>query len=148
MADIHLSDMRNLPRPADVDVIYTVPEVNIQIQVERSESALPKRFKFLAPAFRLIETVGESPGVQLNRIGPDLGRDLDLLGIRVQKKADFNPTLLESRNHLINGLPIGFDVETHDWPDNEERKGRIGQFGWYTLKDEETLRKGHIVQIG
>ena len=45
-------------------------------------------------------------------------------------------------------LVIGFDVETHDWPDNEERKGRIGQFGWYTLKDEETLRKGHIVQIG
>ena len=30
---------------------------------------------------------------------------------------------------------VGFDVETHDYSDDERTRGRVGQFGWYTLKE-------------
>ena len=41
---------------------------------------------------------------------------------------------------------VGFDCETHDWLDNAERKGRIGQFGWYTKNDD--VHFSRIVQLG
>ncbi len=44
-------------------------------------------------------------------------------------------------------LLIGVDIETHDWPE-EENRGRIGQFGWYTVKGEKLLDFARIVQIG
>ena len=42
---------------------------------------------------------------------------------------------------------VGFDIETHDWVRKTD-KGRIGQFGWYTLKEEYELRFARIVQLG
>ena len=44
-------------------------------------------------------------------------------------------------------LLIGFDIETHGWP-KEKQKGRIGQFGWYTVKGETLVEFARIVQIG
>ena len=38
--------------------------------------------------------------------------------------------------------------ETHDWIDGASAKGRIGQFGWYTMKDDATLRFARVVQLG
>ena len=45
-------------------------------------------------------------------------------------------------------IVIGFDVETHGWPDNSCSKGHIGELGWYTMKDERTLCFARVVQIG
>jgi len=45
-------------------------------------------------------------------------------------------------------LLIGFDIETHGWPEIQKEKGRIGKFGWYTLKEEHVLDFSRIVQIG
>jgi len=42
---------------------------------------------------------------------------------------------------------LGFDIETHAWP-KEEDKGNVGQFGWYTLKDDATLTFARIVELG
>ena len=47
-----------------------------------------------------------------------------------------------------NTFIIGIDVETHGWPQNQCRKGHIGRFGWYTLKDETSLTFARIVQLG
>ena len=44
-------------------------------------------------------------------------------------------------------LVLGFDIETHNWPEKSCRKGHTGQFGKYTLKDDATLRFSRIVQI-
>lgn len=44
-------------------------------------------------------------------------------------------------------LLIGIDIETHGWP-NGDQKGRIGQFGWYTVNRETLLEFARIVQIG
>ena len=43
---------------------------------------------------------------------------------------------------------IGFDIETHSWLDDELDRGRIGKFGWYTLKEERALEFARIVQLG
>ncbi len=43
---------------------------------------------------------------------------------------------------------IGFDIETHNWLDDEMDRGRIGKFGWYTLKEERVLEFARIVQLG
>jgi len=45
-------------------------------------------------------------------------------------------------------LLIGFDIETHAFPEKQRDKGRIGQFGWYTLKEEHVMKFARIVQIG
>eukprot|EP00973_Karenia_brevis_P091435 12407422-Karenia_brevis.AAC.1 len=45
-------------------------------------------------------------------------------------------------------LLIGFDIETHSWLENETNKGRIGKFGWYTLKEERLINFARIVQLG
>ena len=45
-------------------------------------------------------------------------------------------------------LVVGVDVETHDWRDNSSNKGRFGRFNWYTLKDEEDIAYGRIIQLG
>ena len=44
-------------------------------------------------------------------------------------------------------LAIAIDLETHGWLDNPSKKGHIGQFGHYTMKDDESLRFARIVQI-
>ena len=43
-------------------------------------------------------------------------------------------------------LVIGFDVETHDWLDGE-RKGRIGDFGWYTMDPPALMQYPRIVEL-
>jgi hypothetical protein len=43
---------------------------------------------------------------------------------------------------------IGIDVETHDFSYNETTRGRVGQFGWYTLKEESVIQSARLVQIG
>jgi DNA polymerase III epsilon subunit-like protein len=45
-------------------------------------------------------------------------------------------------------IVVGFDIESHSWPENSCRKGHIGQFGWYTLKDDATLLFARTVQVG
>ncbi len=57
------------------------------------------------------------------------------------------PKQLVSRVGSPN-LLIGFDVETHDWPEIQKEKGRIGKFGWCTLKEEHVMEFSRIVQIG
>jgi hypothetical protein len=43
---------------------------------------------------------------------------------------------------------IGVDIETHNFSPNETTRGRIGQFGWYTLKEESVIDTARIVEIG
>ena len=45
---------------------------------------------------------------------------------------------------------LSFDIETHDWVNRtkEEKKGHIGQFGWYTMDPAEDLRVSRIVELG
>ncbi len=43
---------------------------------------------------------------------------------------------------------VGVDVETHDWRDDSSNRGRFGRFNWYTLKDEEDIAYGRIIQLG
>ena len=38
--------------------------------------------------------------------------------------------------------------ETHSWPEQASKKGHIGQFGWYTMKDDDTLGFARIIQLG
>ena len=41
--------------------------------------------------------------------------------------------------------------ETHSWPEQASKKGplgHIGQFGWYTMKDDNTLGFARIIQLG
>ena len=45
-------------------------------------------------------------------------------------------------------IAVGVDVETHDWPDKSDNKGHVGELGWYTMKDEDSLLFGRIVQLG
>ena len=43
----------------------------------------------------------------------------------------------------------GVDIETHSWPSDEKKKGRIGDiFGFYTATPEESVAMARIVQIG
>ena len=44
-------------------------------------------------------------------------------------------------------LVLAFDIETHDWLE-EVQKGRIGQFGWCTIKGERAIDFARVVQIG
>ena len=43
---------------------------------------------------------------------------------------------------------MGFDIETHDWLDSSDGRGHIGELGWYTMKEESSLRSDRVVQIG
>ena len=45
-------------------------------------------------------------------------------------------------------LAIGVDLETHGWPDCSSSKGHVGQYGFYTMKDDASLKFARIVQIG
>ena len=45
-------------------------------------------------------------------------------------------------------LAIGVDIESHGWPHQSSKKGHVGQFGFYTMKDDATLKFARIVQIG
>ena len=62
------------------------------------------------------------------------------------------PTVIECRlgsPHVV----MGFDVETHDWlvdADGKDldRKGRIGNFGWYTDKPPALMQYARIVELG
>ena len=44
-------------------------------------------------------------------------------------------------------IAIGIDVETHGWLEDSSRKGHIGQFGFYTMSDDASLKFARIVQI-
>ena len=44
-------------------------------------------------------------------------------------------------------LVIGIDIETHGWIEGSSKKGHIGKFGFYTMKDDESLEFPRIVQI-
>ena len=46
-----------------------------------------------------------------------------------------------------DGVQASEDIETHSWLDGATNKGGIGQFGWYTMRDEATLKFARIVQI-
>ena len=43
---------------------------------------------------------------------------------------------------------IGFDVETHDWEDDSNKKGEYGVFGFYTLTTPKELLHKRMAQIG
>ncbi len=43
---------------------------------------------------------------------------------------------------------IGIDIETHGWPDEGKQKGRIGKFGFYVRRSEDSLMYARIVQLG
>ena len=57
------------------------------------------------------------------------------------------PTFIKWRLGTPSSLVIGFDVETHDWL-NGERKGRIGNFGWYTMDPPALTQYSRIVELG
>ena len=42
---------------------------------------------------------------------------------------------------------LGFDIETHDWPVIPKR-GRTGEFHWFTWKDPVVMKSSRIVEIG
>ena len=44
-------------------------------------------------------------------------------------------------------LVIGIDIETHGWPEHSSKKGHIGKFGFYTMKDDASIEFARIVQI-
>jgi len=58
------------------------------------------------------------------------------------------PTPVLGRLHLPTELLIGIDIETHDWIEEPNKKGRYGLFGCYTLTTPEELEFKRIVQIG
>ena len=71
---------------------------------------------------------------------------------RVLPKLEAPPTLPKILQ-LRMGAPtqlIGFDIETHDWIEREQRytKSRIGPFEWYTSQTEEDFDYSRIVQLG
>ena len=45
-------------------------------------------------------------------------------------------------------IVIGVDIETHGWLEGVSKKGHIGQFGFYTMKDDASLKFARIIQIG
>ncbi len=45
-------------------------------------------------------------------------------------------------------IVVGFDIETHDWLDHTDNRGHIGELGWYTMKEESSLRFDRLVQLG
>ena len=44
-------------------------------------------------------------------------------------------------------LVIGIDIETHGWPEHSSKKGHIGKFRFYTMKDDAAIEYGRIIQI-
>jgi len=46
-------------------------------------------------------------------------------------------------------LIFGFDIETHGWPSDidDQRKGHIGAFGWYSLAPPALLKYARIVEL-
>jgi len=44
-------------------------------------------------------------------------------------------------------IVVGFDLETHGWPEKSSSKGHVGTFGHFTMKDDESLTFARIVQI-
>ena len=45
-------------------------------------------------------------------------------------------------------IVLGFDIEVHDWNEGITRKGSIGPFGWYRLRDEISFEYSRIIQLG
>lgn len=45
-------------------------------------------------------------------------------------------------------IVLGFDIEVHDWIEGITRKGSIGPFGWYRLRDEISFEYSRIIQLG
>ena len=43
---------------------------------------------------------------------------------------------------------LALDIETHDWPEGEDFKDRVGDFGFYTTRDKKHLDVPRVVQIG
>ena len=43
---------------------------------------------------------------------------------------------------------IGVDIETSDFDPNETKRGRIGQYGWYTTKEPGVIESTRMVEIG
>ena len=98
-----------------------------------------KRFAFCAPPAKRIQKIPKATELEAGFMATvsTLGQPLQLVP---------PPKIVVSR--LSNpDLLIGFDIETHDWQE-EWQKGRIGQFGWYTIKGESTTEFARIVQIG
>ena len=72
--------------------------------------------------------------------------------LQILPKLEAPPTLPKILQ-LRMGAPtqlIGFDIETHDWIEREQRytKSRIGPFEWYTSQTEEDFDYSRIVQLG
>jgi len=44
-------------------------------------------------------------------------------------------------------IAVGFDLETHGWPEKSSSKGHVGPFGHFTMKDDESLTFARIVQL-
>ena len=44
-------------------------------------------------------------------------------------------------------LVIAIDIETHGWPEHSSKKGHIGKFGFYTVKDDAAIEFPRIIQI-
>ena len=45
-------------------------------------------------------------------------------------------------------IVVGFDTETHDWLNDLPRKGSIGPYGWYRIRDELSTEYARIIQLG
>jgi len=44
-------------------------------------------------------------------------------------------------------LVIGIDIETHGWPEHSSKKGHIGKFGFYTMKDDAAIEFPRVIQL-
>jgi len=107
-------------------------------------------FLFLREAMASMKRLSkyEKPLFQANK-APRVPRARDvIMATNRHDRQLFQPPSNEIKRRL--GEPtviLGFDIETHAWPE-EENKGNFGQFGWYTYKNEVTLTFARIVELG
>ena len=74
----------------NVTIVDSVPGIHLQTETCRAQRRRTQTFHLLVlDLFR--EGIGECAGVQLDHVGAEFARGLDLLRSRIDKKTDANP---------------------------------------------------------
>lgn len=74
----------------------------------------------------------------------DISQQFPCHSMSKQRLASQMPAVMKARIGEPTQI-LAIDIETHDWLDGVEKKGRIGQFGWYTMNADVEFAR--IVQI-
>src|SRR4029079_15147363 len=97
MTDIELDDLGNRDNGLDVIIVEPVARVDLEPSLSAPPSLLHKARKLAAErrrvAFHCISAIGA--GVELDCIGTDFARRIDLLGVRVDKQRNLDAGLSE-----------------------------------------------------